>query len=190
MALTGLKYPVFAKINSGGEGSAVVYAKGTVVGKARNCNVSWDYSDAEFYADDVLIESENIITGGTLSFELDDMSPTVMADMFGLTKGTGDEVTETGEDAPYGGFGYITCGKKSGATYYEAWWIFKAQFKLGAQSVATKEKSTTFNGAPIDGKIMAVQIDNTGKNQWRVHKRCTTYADAVTYINTKAGITA
>jgi hypothetical protein len=61
-----MRHPVVAKINTETEGSAITYDAGMVLGKAISADINWTRNDNPLYADDVIAEDDNGITGGTI----------------------------------------------------------------------------------------------------------------------------
>lgn len=191
MAYVGLRYAVAAQIDTEVSGQPVTYKPGKVLGKLRNCNISYERSDAEMYADDALCESDNSIVGGTTSFELAGMTDEIRAYLFGQkTSGADGEYVETSQPAPWCGFGYIRGVSNAGVTSFEAYWVYKVQHATGDETANTKEKSTSFAGVPVTGKMAGVVQSASLDIEWRVHKTFTDYAGAVSWLKGKAGITA
>ena len=191
MAYVGLRYAVAAQIDTEVAGSPVTYKPGMVLGKLRNCNISYERSDAEMFADDALAESDNSIVGGSTSFELAGMTDEVRKYLFGLKTGTTEGVVvETSTPAPWCGFGYIRGTSTAGVLGFEAYWVYKVQHSTGDESAATKERSTSFAGVSVNGKMAGVVQSASMDIEWREHKTFSDYGAAVAYLKGKAGITA
>ncbi len=191
MAYVGLRYPVFAPITTEARGKAIVYGTGMVIGRAISANVEFTRNEGGLYADDILAESDNSITGGTIEIGLDDALEDVQAAIFGVQKSgeTGQEVyTETDAAAPYGGFGYIRVRRHKGVTSYIAYWIHKTQFAPSSESAQTKGETIEWQTPTASGNIMGVYIDASGVAKFRDHKVCATEEAAVTWLNGLAKI--
>lgn len=184
MAKIGLKYPVAAKYGDGG------YTGGTMLGKAISASAKINISEAKLYADDALAESVKEFTGGTLTLGLDEISDEIAVLLFGHTKGEADgsepaELTASADDsAPYVGVGFYGKSIKSGTATYRAIWYPKVQFKEPEEAMSTKAESTTFSTYSIEGDLMR---DETGA--WRKSAGFKTEAEAVAWLQRKAGIT-
>lgn len=187
VATIGLLYPVFAALATEPAQSAPTYSTGMVVAEAISCNVSFNHNSAELYADNALVASDNSITGGTLSLNSTMLEDTVRVAMLGDVASS-DEYSETSAPAPYGGFGYIRNGvNKDGTEFYTAYWLPKTQWSIGSDDANTKGANAEFSTPTMDGKIMGVFPDNTGKAQYRVRQTFTAFAAAQTWLKTKAG---
>ena len=130
MAFVGLKYCVFAPITTETPFTPIVYGTGVVLGRMIGANITFNRNSEPLYADDGMAESDNSITGGTISLNLDDVEEAAQVTAFGLLK-TGDpgsEVySEVGDPAPYGGIGYVRVRRLRGVTSYVAYWLHKVQ---------------------------------------------------------------
>lgn len=191
MAFVGMKYVVAAKLKTETAGSMPVYENGMVVGRAIGATVTYNRSDNTLKADDVDAEAENSITGGTLSFTVDDIADTVQAMMLGQDVTTEDEYDEVGESSPYIGIGYIRVRRYKGVTSYVAYWIFKAQLGINSESAATKEETIQWQTPTLEGSMMGVQPDATMKTKFRRRKTFageTAEKDAYDWLNRLAGI--
>ena len=65
----GMVYPVCAPVATYTPGTGITYSTGSVVSEARAASVRWDRSDGEFYGDDILLDSDNGVTGYSIDFE-------------------------------------------------------------------------------------------------------------------------
>lgn len=195
MAFIGMKYVVAAPITAETKGQAVTYAAGFVVGKAISGNLTWERNDNPLYADDAIAENDNSVLGGTLEIGVDDLADAVRNKLLGekeVAVGTGtDASTEYETDdsaAPYVGVGFIRVRRKSGVTSYQAVWFHKVQFGEESEEAQTKGESIEWQTPTISGEIMAVQNDATLANNFRRRATFATEAEAVAWLNTKAGI--
>lgn len=191
MAYTGLKYCVFAPITTEEPFSPIVYGKGVVLGKMISANITMTRNSDPLYADDAIAESDNSITGGTISLNLDDIDDAARVSAFGVLKEgePGSETySETGDPTPYGGLGYIRVRKRKGVTSYVAYWVHKCQIAINTDSANTKGSTITWQTPTVDGTIMAAYPNADKKARFRDDASFATQADAYSWINEKAGI--
>lgn len=191
MAFIGMRHPVVAKINTETEGSAITYDAGMVLGKAISADINWTRNDNPLYADDVIAEDDNGITGGSIEFGADDVLDDVRAYMLGVKAVTAQSATEyetTEEGAPYVGFGYIRVRRKNGATTYQAIWYHKVQFGETNESAQTKGQTIEWQTPTLTGRIMGVRNDSSGLANYRRYANFDTPAAAETWLNGKAGL--
>lgn len=193
MAKVGLKYPVFAPIETETHGQPVVYGKGVVFGKAIQANVSFNRNTSKLFADDVKAEADNSVTGGTISFTVDQVSDEGREIAFGynVTETDGDrDYSITGDATPYGGFGYIEVMRYNGVNKYRALWITKIQFAMQTMDAQTKGESIAWQTEAVSGDVMATYPDDSGKQHFVDVHETVNEANAVAWLNAKAGITA
>ena len=191
MAKIGFRYPVVAKgaFDNLANGTAPTYSAGKVLGNGISANISWNSSDEHMYGDDVEVETNTSLTGGSLSVEVDDISSDVRAYIFGIEKGSNGEITVTDAVAPYVGFGFVSCKQKKNVAKYVAHWIYKVQFKHSSEDFATKADRVTFVSEKLDATILASHMNNSGANVFHTQSDdCETFEAAKAWLNEKAGI--
>ena len=189
MARIGLAFSLFAPINEEPNEAPITYKEPLEFNHPIEANVSYERADNPLYGGDVIAENDNSITGGTLAFNNTHLTPEERAAMLGHEKlGTGDDVdyVENDEPSPYGGFGYITSEIENGVKKFQGFWIFKTQLGLNEDNSATKTESTEWQTPTVEGKIMGVKIDATGKNRFRLYRVFTTMEAAKAWVRGKA----
>ncbi len=188
----GMVYPVAAQISAYTPGSAPTYGTGFVIAEARGATVNWERSDAEFYGDDVLLDTDNGVTGYTIDFEPTGLKDTVRNKLLGETVAS-SEYSITDAAAPDVGFGYIRVMRedKSGGvdTTYEGWWYYKVKFSVSSEETRTKEKDLEWRTPTLSGKGAGVQMASGDTLTFAVHQSFTTMTAAKTWLNGKASIT-
>lgn len=191
MAYVGLRHPVVSLVHTEVAGQALTYDAGMVMGKAISANITWTRNENPLYADDVIAEQDNSITGGSIEFNADDLTNEVRAYALGLRQvgGVGDVYEDNGASAPYVGFGYIRVRRKAGETTYEAFWIHKVIFGEGTENATTKGETIEWQTPTLTGSIMGVYDDASGVPKFRLRKVCQTEAAAVAWLDGQAGIT-
>ena len=188
MAFVGMKYVVGAKLKTETPGQAPVYEPGFVIGKGIEAVVTYTRATNVLRADDADAESENGITGGTLSLNVDDIADSVMADVMGNDKTTEDEYDETNAASPYIGVGYMRTRRHQNVTTYVAYWIWKAQLGIDSETASTKQETTNWQTPSLSGNMLAVQPDSTMISKFRRRKTFETEAEAHAWLNRMAGI--
>lgn len=167
----GLKYPVYKGTSSG------------TIAKAMQADLSIEMNDSKAYADDGVCESDKSFKSGTLTLGVDDISETIQNLLLGHAV-VNSEITANGSDVvPYVGIGFYGSKKVSGVTYYRAIWLPKVQFSEPADANTTKGESIVFGNQVMVGTIM---LDASG--DWKKEKTFSLEADAIAYLNAKAGI--
>lgn len=191
MAVIGLRYPIWAPYTSGGNGAAIVYGTPVEGTHAIEANLSWNRNENNLHGDDTIVEYDNSIQGGSISFTVDNLSAAMRASMLGMVEtGTGTGIYEDSDAvAPHGGFGYIKVIRLDGATTYEAYWIHDVQFTLGDETAKTRGDSIEWQTPVLTGQINGVLLDETGVYKFRQMKPCDTYAAAMSFVDTFAGVT-
>jgi len=197
-ANVGMVYPVAAKVNTYTVGTSITYSNGTVLAEAISANVSWNRNDSHFYGNDVELDSDNGITGYSISFEPSGLTDTVRALLLGeVSEGSSSAAYYRVNDtaSPDVGFGYIrvmrskaTGSAAAATTSYEAWWYHKLKFSISSEETRTKEASIDWRVPTLEGTGAGVSLDSTGVLQFAHHKTFDTLAAAKTWLNAKASI--
>ena len=194
MAQVTLKNLVIAPLSTETAGSAPTYTSGRKVGHLMKANISWNRGDVKLFGDDKLVDKDNSITSGTLSIDstyLDRTDRNTLLDLTNYnTAGTGEtqEYCLGDEASPYVGAGYVWKDNLITSKPYIAYWYWKVQFSLN-EDMETKGESTQYNVPTIEGEVFAVQPKSDLKNKFRLEADFATEADAIAWLNTKAGIT-
>lgn len=158
----GLAYLYIAPFKSHVDGSKPVYDAGMEAAKMISVDLSYEKSEAEAYANNVLIESDNTITGGSLTLEVDHFSGKARVMALGVSEvQENDGVTyrTRNKSTPYVGAGLIQVEQVDGVVKYLATWVYKTQFNIQGISASTKSKNTEFKSTQATGKLMGVKVD-------------------------------
>lgn len=191
-ANVGMRYPVYAPVSAYTPGTSITYGTGAVVAEAISASVSWNRADGRFHGDDVELDSDNGILGYTISFEPSGLSDTVRAALMGETLATSDyEINDNA--SPDVGFGYIRVMRTSGTngvtTTYEGWWYRKLKFGISSEETRTKEQSIEWRVPTLEGIGAGVNLDDSGKLKFAIHRSFETFSAAQTWLKSLAGIT-
>lgn len=185
MATIGLKYLVAAKSTE--SATASTFANGFVIGKAIKADFSIESNDTKLYADDAVAESDRSFKSGKITLGVDNLTDTVLCSLLGHTQDeTSSEVTSKSSDvAPYVGVGFYATKLVNNKKTFRAIWLQKVQFGEPNESVETKGETVAFQTPTIEGTIM-VDVASI----WKVEKTFDTEADAKSWLDEKARITA
>ena len=194
MAQVTLKNLVVAPLATESAGSAPTYTAGHKVGHLMKANISWNRGDVKLYGDDKLVDKDNSVTSGTLSIDVTYLSRTDVTTLLDIktsnTPGSGETQEYALGDAasPYVGVGYVWKDNLKSTTPYTAYWYYKVQFSMN-EDMETKGENVAYHTPTIEGEVFAVQPIADLTNKFRVEADFATEAAAISWLNTKAGIT-
>lgn len=190
MSKVGMKYPVYAPIEAEVPGQPITYGEGFFIAEAISADINLERADARLYGDDALQDRDNSVIGGTETLNVTRLPLAIKKKMLGLEHDEEtDEYSETGKASPYGGHGYISVFREKGETHYEGIWIHKIQFSENSISDQTKGQQLEFNTPTIEGEIMGVRIDDSGKTYFYKKKPFDTENAALDWLKGLANIT-
>ena len=189
MAKIGLKYPVYAIATE--TTSAITYSGGAVMAKAVTAKLDITSNDEKLYADDVIAESDSSFSEGTVTIGVDDLYDAAKVALLGYIEGAtidptaGTKELFAGSESvhAYVGFGFYGKVLRANVAKWRAIWLKKVQFSEPSDEFETKGATTTFKTPEIEGAIM-VAVDG----YWKEEGTFDTEAEAIAYLNTKAGI--
>lgn len=181
MKKIGLKYPVCA-LYSDASGS-VGYSNGMIIGKAMSAAIAWTKNNVKLYADDGVDDTDQSISGGTITFGLNELIYEVQAMILGHELNNGELIVNESDIAPYVGFGFYGKVKRNGAFKYRAVWLKKVQFGEPNDDTNTQGETMAFQTPSIEGSIMK---DVNG--DFKQEKVFDNEQDAKAYLNSKAGL--
>lgn len=183
MAKKGLKYVVFATATE--NNGVISYSSGKHISPAAGFNGSINQSNGKDWGDDRVVDTDNAVTGGTLTVELNQDEDDIYTYLLGHEKRTGSGADpaimykET-DVAPYVGVGAI--GVSTGGKWVGKWYA-KVQFHEPSDDNATKQENVTFNHITLEGDIL---IPEDG--MWKERETFESESAAKTWLNSKAGI--
>lgn len=172
--ITGFSAPYVGLYSNAG--GTVTYTKGCRL--ARGVDVSLDpetSNDNEFYADDVLAESENgTFIRGNVQLTVDGLHDAAEQLIYGLpepeefTYGENKKVTvlNYGDDAepPYVGIGFVIAFESGGVETFQPMVLTKAKFFAHGTDAKTREKQKDWQTQALEA---AVHRDDTTKHNWK-----------------------
>lgn len=190
MARIGMKWPLWAPLEKETSGQMPTYGPGIVVGGAVSGNIAFTRNNAEQYADDVLKENDNSITGGTVSLDVDHINRDAMTAMLGFVENEDDTSMDmTDRASPWGGYGYIRVESVNNKIKYSALWCYKVM--LGQSNIAdnTRTQSTSYSTNPLEGKLSGVVPAADMTTRFYRYKEAATLEEAWTWLKTLANYT-
>ena len=186
MAAIGMKHlvgaPWAAKQN---EGQLPVYGTGMKIGRAVSANITFQRNESELYADDVLAESDNVLTGGNLDVIVAEILDEVGEAIFGNKKDEDGSYHDSDLASPYIGMGYLREMKLQGKSTYRATWLYKVQLAPAEESANTRGETTTWQTQRMTGEILGVTLDD-GSTRFRAWKTFDKAEEATAWLNAKA----
>lgn len=191
MPKIGLSKPIVAKITPGG----TTYTKRVIAGKYTEINIAPDESDENiFYADNAESESDSTFTGGNVTMSTDDLLPTMLVDMLGVTEeSAGSSSTEKwyvfddDQNAPYLALAGVVKRKNGGDTKYQAFVLEKIKFSNPALAVSTQGESIEWQTSELSARIF--KSDKTKHPWYRLSSMVDSEADAVALIESYLTVT-
>lgn len=165
MATIGLDKPYYSIITEDNDGNET-YGTPKVLAKAIQADLTANTSTATLYADDGADETVIEFVSGTLSLGINDLLPTVAADLIGAHVDKNGALISSVEDiAPYVAVGFRA--KKANGKY-RYFWLYRVKFGVPATNLATKGESITFQTPTIEGTIMRRnKVDALGNHPWK-----------------------
>ena len=166
MATIGLDKLYYAPITLGTDG-VETYGTPVQLAKAISAELSVELNEAILYADDGQAESVKEFKSGSLSLNVDELSPANVAALLGAEVDENGVLVSRGEDNPT----YVAIGfrAKKANGKYRYFWLYRVQFAVPGTSLATKGDSITFSTPTIEGTIFQrVKADSKGKHPWKV----------------------
>lgn len=190
MAMIGLRTSIFAPITAENANAMPTYGK-AVTGHERltSMKLSWEKNDAKLYADDMVAEADNSVSGGEIEMGMDDLSEAFEIAALGVYKGESTQYVEDTDDiGQAGGYGYVQVKVYKGVRKYIGNWFYKVLFGKSDEEGKTKADSIEFATPTVTGTVMGVFNDATGKAKFRRRQEFATYAEALNFIRALAGI--
>ena len=196
MAFIGMRHVVAAPVSAHTPGAEPTYGTGFDVGMAITGNLTINRNNNPLYADDVIAEDDNGITGMELELGVDDLTDEVEANMGIAEKvttgsGTSEVTTYYDSDKPSKdlGIGYLRVRRKNGVTSYQGIWIYKSKFSKNAENAQTKGESIEWQTPTVNGRCSGLSVDSSGTLKFRKRRTFETEADCNTWLDGLAGIT-
>lgn len=165
MATIGLDRLYYSKITEDSSGIET-YAVPSVLAKAITAELSVELIEAILYADDGAAEVVKDFNSGTLTLGVDDIGPTVAADLTGASTDDNGVLISASENVGTPVAVGFRAQKANGT--YRYFWLYRVKFGLPATNLQTKADSITFSTPTIEGTVMRRnKLDGMGKHPWK-----------------------
>lgn len=181
MKKIGLKYPVAAIYND--STGTPVYSDGFVIAKAMSANIQINRNNERLHADDDIDEIDQSFIDGTESLGINELTLEKQSILLGHALENGELKANQDDIAPYLGHGFYGRIRRDGADKWRAIWFHKMQFGEPNDETETKGEKVAFKTPTIESMIMK---DING--DWKSEKVFDTEADAIAWLNEKAGL--
>ena len=163
---TGFSLPYVAKYaNTTGTN---VFSDGTKLARGVSVSVDADVvDDNNFYADNVIAESENgNVSGGTLTLTVDGLSAAARRLIMGLPTANTAGWTSYGDSAvqPYVGVGFLRRTMNNGTTNWWAVVFPKCKFAFDGEEAETQEEQINWQTKELEATFMR---DDTSEHAWK-----------------------
>lgn len=165
MATIGLDRLYYSKITEDANGEET-YAQPSVLAKAITAELSVELVEAILYADDGAAEVVKDFNSGTLTLGVDDIGPTVAADLTGASTDDNGVLISASENVGIPVAVGFRAQRANGT--YRYFWLYRVKFGLPATNLQTKADSITFSTPTIEGTVMRRnKLDGLGKHPWK-----------------------
>lgn len=163
---TGFSLPYVAKYaNTTGTN---VFSNGIKLARGVSVAVDADVvDDNNFYADNIIAESENgNVSGGTLTLTVDGLSPEARRLIMGLPTANTAGWTSYGDSAsqPYVGVGFLRRTMNNGTTNWWAVVFPKCKFAFDGEDAETAEDQISWQTKELEATFMR---DDTSNHVWK-----------------------
>lgn len=188
ITVKGLTY---AKYESGGISSAVVYTGGKQLENLTvNVDVNFEYAEGSDYADGIRIAHKKKMTGASIGMELADLPDDVKEDWFDW-EASGNDFLITEQDPNSIGVGFYFWQETpvTEADAYCAYWVYKSKFSPDSISGSTSNDSISYQHHNVTGLAEGVKVAEGGKAIFvKVSENFDTEAEAIAWLKAEAGI--
>jgi len=165
MATIGLDRLYYSKITEDANGEET-YAVPAVLAKAITAELSVELVEAILYADDGAAEVVKDFNSGTLTLGMDDIGPTVAADLTGASTDDNGVLISASENVSTPVAVGFRAQTANGT--YRYFWLYRVKFGLPETNLQTKADSITFSTPTIEGTVMRRnKLDGLGKHPWK-----------------------
>lgn len=182
MASFGAKYPYFNPVKEEPEGKLPIYKnpEPSRIGRLVKADLTVNLSSGKLFADDVLAESVEEFSSGSIAMETDDMEDTVAAEVYGCEVVDNEVHYNTADDPPAGGLAYFKKLMRQKKVLYKGYFYPLVKASLGNDTAQTKGDSVTFGTNSTTFTVFACETGD-----WRFTQEFQTEAEAIDWIKEK-----
>lgn len=168
---------------------AITYASGQKLARLVSAEVTPDDAgDNNFYADNVLAETDTSVAGGEVTLTVDGLKDAANKLIYGLPTADDSGWTHYGntQQVPHVGVGFVIRVQEDQAVKYVPVILRKVIFNQASTSAATQEDSIDWQTQELTGRYSP---DDSANNEWKwLGAEQATAAAAETLIKTALGI--
>lgn len=162
---TGFSLPYVAEYTN--PSGTNVFSNGALLARGVDVNIEVETSDDNnFYADNIVAETETgVMTSGTLTLNVDGLSPAAARLIYGLPQAQSNWVSY-GDEAtmPYIAVGFLRRTMNAGTTNWWAVVLPKCKFHLNGDEAATQEDQIDWQTTELSATILR---DDTANQNWK-----------------------
>lgn len=146
MASFGAKYPYFNPVKEEPEGKLPTYKNPEPVriGRLVKADLTVNLASGKLYADDVLAESVDEFSSGSIAMETDDMEDAVASVVYGAEVKDEEVTYRSGDAPPAGGLAYFKKLMRRNKVICKGYYYPLVKAALGNDAAQTKTDSITF----------------------------------------------
>lgn len=178
MASFGARYPRFSPIKDEPKGALPTYEGPVTIGRLVKAELSVALASGKIYADDVLAESIDEFSSGSLAMETDDMVDEVAGKVYGATVTEKKVSYKAGDTPPLGGLAYYKSIMRDGKKIFKGFFYPRVKAQLGNDTAQTKGDSITFGTNSTTFTVFRCNSD-----EWRITEEFDTVAEAVAWVD-------
>ena len=182
----------YAKYDSGGINSAVVYEEGKQLPNLlAKVDVNFEYAEGSDYADGIRIAHKKKMTGANVAFELADLPTEVKKDWFCWVK-SGNDLLITEADPETIGVGFYFWNEEpvTEDDNYVCYWVYKTKFSPDSISGGTSNDSISYQHHNTTGLAEGIKVEEGGDAIFVATNEDAfeTEAEAIAWLKAKANI--
>lgn len=183
----------YAKVSSGGDGSAMSYTGGKQLDKLTcKVDINIQYAEGQDYADGIRIAHAKRVIGIDSAFELADLPSDVKKDWLGWVTATND-LKITDAEPGFIGVGFYIWNENpaDNSDNWICYWIYKTKMAADAISVSTGTDSISYQHQSVSGSGVGVKLASADTNFTFAitnDSPLTTEAAAIAWLKGMAGI--
>lgn len=179
-----LRFAPFAETNPEPDGALPNYAAPLSVGGLVKVTDAPAFNEGKYYGDNELAEYVNEFKECIIDIEVTELSNTVAAAMLGATLATTPDKEikfSGGDNAPYGGFGFVSCKQIGNIKKYQGIYYPKVKAAMQGDEYATKGDGVTLTGGKLKLTATTAKIGD-----WKfMSDDLATEAEAKTWVDGK-----
>lgn len=161
---TGFSMPYVALYSE--EDGEIAFTSGQILARGVSVSISPETSANDFYADNIIAESDSQFTSGTLALTVDGLLPPAERLLYGLPEPGSDGWTSFGDSAniPYVAIGYIIRSISGGVVKYTPTILPKCKFQFVEDEATTQGAEIEYQTQTLNATVF--RSDNAN-HDWK-----------------------